>query len=322
MQEYKYINPFTDYGFKLLFGTEANKDLLIDFLNCAFLFESPIVDITFKNVEQIPVHQDERKAIFDLYCVDNEGNRFIIEMQKAKLIHFRDRAVYYSTFPISTQAPKGKWDFNLRPVYHLAILDFFYENEEEAIFERNVQLKDQDNKVFYKKLWLKFLQMPAFKKELVDLQTRFDHWCYFLQQLETFDIIPALFKLDEKFQKMLNIAEIANLPADEVRKYRASRIKYDTFENFIESAFADGEQAGIEKMTLMLEQERKEKEQAELLAKQERKEKEQAELLAKQERENHIISLIALVDAGVDKQIIATANGMTLEDLEELLDKT
>jgi hypothetical protein len=28
----KYVNPFTDFGFKKIFGDEANKDLLIDFL--------------------------------------------------------------------------------------------------------------------------------------------------------------------------------------------------------------------------------------------------------------------------------------------------
>ena len=29
----RYVNPYTDFGFKLLFGTPMNKDLLIDFLN-------------------------------------------------------------------------------------------------------------------------------------------------------------------------------------------------------------------------------------------------------------------------------------------------
>jgi len=28
----KYLNPFTDFGFKKLFGIEPNKDILIDFL--------------------------------------------------------------------------------------------------------------------------------------------------------------------------------------------------------------------------------------------------------------------------------------------------
>jgi hypothetical protein len=33
IREEKYINPLTDFGFKKLFGSEPNKDLLIDFLN-------------------------------------------------------------------------------------------------------------------------------------------------------------------------------------------------------------------------------------------------------------------------------------------------
>jgi predicted transposase/invertase (TIGR01784 family) len=306
INEYKYINPFTDYGFKLLFGTEANKDLLIDFLNCVFSFEHPIMDVIFQNVEQTPETHLERKAVYDVYCTNSIGDRFIIEMQKGKLTYFKDRALFYLTFPITAMSKRGDWDFRLDEIYYLALLDFEYEPSEHAKVDRYVQLIDQYGEVFYDKLHLKFIQLPAFKKEIVDLQSRYEQWLYFLRELETFEDIPTLFDKDQKFKKVISIAEIAKLKPAEAKKYNLSRMQYLENKGVVDAAFADGKQEGIDEMLDLLNQERKEKEQA--------------ELLAKQERKNHIASIRALAKAGIEKQIIATANGITLDELQELLD--
>lgn len=80
----KYINPFTDYGFKRLFGTEINKDLLIDFLNQVLPERHHIQDFSYTSTEHLGATEIDRKAIFDLYCVSPLGERFIVEIQKAK----------------------------------------------------------------------------------------------------------------------------------------------------------------------------------------------------------------------------------------------
>ena len=41
----RFINPYTDYGFKKLFGTEENKELLISFLNAMIFNKDGINDI-------------------------------------------------------------------------------------------------------------------------------------------------------------------------------------------------------------------------------------------------------------------------------------
>ena len=76
----KYINPFTDFGFKKLFGSEPNKDLLIDFLNQVLPGKHKIRDLTYARTEQLGNSETDRKAIFDLYCVGENGERFIVEM--------------------------------------------------------------------------------------------------------------------------------------------------------------------------------------------------------------------------------------------------
>ncbi|VFN07748.1 MAG: conserved hypothetical protein (putative transposase or invertase) [Candidatus Kentron sp. G] len=207
----KYLNPYTDFGFKKLFGEEANKDLLADFLNQLLPSHHRIADLTFRKTEQLPEILPERRAIFDIFCTSESGERFIVEMQKAKMRFFQDRSLFYVTFPIREQAEKGEWSFFLRPVYFIAILDFEYdENEERRRFLREVALRDQDGALFSDKLHFKFLQMPLFYKQEHELETRFDRWIYFLKNLPDFDHIPAI--LDEPlFQKAFRIAELANL---------------------------------------------------------------------------------------------------------------
>ncbi|MCK5356342.1 MAG: Rpn family recombination-promoting nuclease/putative transposase, partial [Methyloprofundus sp.] len=157
----KYLNPYTDFGFKKLFGEEGSKDLLIDFLNQLLPARHQIATLLFNNSEQLNETLTERTAIFDIYCQTETGSKFIVEMQKAKVNYFKDRSLFYSTFPIREQAKKGGWDFKLLPVYFIAILDFHYdEKEEERKFRRDVCLKDQDGDIFYDKLHFKFLQMP------------------------------------------------------------------------------------------------------------------------------------------------------------------
>jgi predicted transposase/invertase (TIGR01784 family) len=126
----KYINPYTDFGFKKLFGEEGIKDLLVDFLNQLLPAHHQINTLHFKNSEKINDTPSERKAIFDIYCENSAGEKFIIEMQKAKVKYFKERSLFYSTFPIKEQAQIGGCDFYLLPVYFIAFLYFHYDEQE------------------------------------------------------------------------------------------------------------------------------------------------------------------------------------------------
>ena len=79
-----YINPFTDFGFKKLFGEEPNKELLISLLNTLLPDHHQIEDLEYTRNEQQGSSQLDRKAIFDLSCTSPTGERFIVELQKTK----------------------------------------------------------------------------------------------------------------------------------------------------------------------------------------------------------------------------------------------
>jgi predicted transposase/invertase (TIGR01784 family) len=237
----KYINPFTDFGFKKLFGTEPNKDLLIDFLNEVVLpKERKIMDLTYSNNERTARSKSDRKAIFDLYCVGKNNERFIVEMQKAKQNYFKDRSVYYASFPIQEQGLKGKWDFKLSEVYTVGILDFvFSEDKDEKSVRHEVKLKDQNCKVFYDKLTFIYLEMPHFLKTEDELETPYDKWLYVLKYLPELEKRPK--KLQEKiFDKLFKAAEIAKFTPEELVEYEDSLKQYRDLKNVIDTAFDDG----------------------------------------------------------------------------------
>jgi predicted transposase/invertase (TIGR01784 family) len=236
----KYINPYTDFGFKKLFGEEANKDLLIDFLNQLLPAHHQIAELKFRNPEILGEMIHERKAIFDIHCEAKSGEKFIVEMQKAKVNFFKDRSLFYATIPIRDQAKRGEWDFRLTPVYMIAILDFQYdENEERQKFFRSVNLKDQDGDVFYEKLNFKFIQMPLFQKEENELESHFDKWIYFLKKLETFDGIPTILN-EPIFEKAFSVAEVAKMTPQQYEQYQESLLTYIEVKEVVKTAKDDG----------------------------------------------------------------------------------
>jgi predicted transposase/invertase (TIGR01784 family) len=239
----KYLNPFTDYGFKKIFGEEASKPLLVDFLNTLLPQNDKIVDLTFKNNEQLGQTDLDRKAICDIYCENEKGEKFIVELQKAKQNYFKERTIYYSTFPIREQAEKGEWNYNLKAVYCIGILDFTFDDYETET-ERNevvhnIKLKNQNGKVFYDKLTFIYLEMPNFKQSEKELETRLDKWLYFIKNLEDFQSIPAIFT-DEVFNKAFEKAELAKFGQTELANYENSLKIYRDLKGVIDTAFDEG----------------------------------------------------------------------------------
>ena len=198
-----------------------------------------------------------------------------------------------------------------------------------AKLERLVQLTDQYGEIFYNKLQLKFIQLPVFEKKLVNLQSRYDQWLYFLKHLESLDVIPDLFMTDAKFNKLLKIAEIAKLSKEEAIKYNVNRTQYAEIKGMSDAAYADGQQDTEAKYVVLLEeankkaeQANKKAEQADKKAEQADKKAEQADKKAAQEREKAaqlVLSLRRLIESGISKEIIAAANQVTVAKLNEML---
>jgi predicted transposase/invertase (TIGR01784 family) len=242
----KYISLLTDFGFKRIFGTEPNKNLLIDFLNTLLPTHHQIADLTFRNTEQLGSTPIDRKAIFDIYCQAISGERFIVEIQKAKQNFFKDRSIYYATFPVQEQALKGEWNYQLSAVYTVGVLDFvFDDHKNDSTLLHIIQLKDQDCKVFYDKLKFIYIELPKFTKTLSQLTTHFDKWLYLLKHLAELSDRPQPLQ-EEIFNDLFDAAEIANFSTTEQDTYQNSLKYYRDMNNVVDTAREEGREEGIE----------------------------------------------------------------------------
>ena len=250
----KFVNPFTDFGFKKLFGEEPHKELLISFLNTLLPQHHQIQDLQYTKNEYQGVTALDRKAIFDLNCISTTGERFIVELQKAKQNYFKDRSVYYATFPIREQAQRGDWDFKLSAVYTVGILDFVFE-EDQASHDKSVihtvQLKNQHGHVFYDKLTFIYLTLPYFQKTLAELQSLQDKWLYIFKHLHELDEIPTVLQ-EAIFIKLFEAAQIAQFSPIEQQAYEDSLKYYRDLKYVTDTARDEGEQIGFNRVVLAM----------------------------------------------------------------------
>lgn len=248
--EERYISLLTDFGFKRIFGTAMNKDLLICFLNSLFDGKQVVKDVMYLNSENVGDIYTDRKAIFDVYCEGENGEKFIVEMQNAYQTYLKDRSLFYSTFPIREQAPKSKdWDFKLNHVYTIALLNF---NMNDAAFDKeknrhHVQLCDTaTHKVFYDKLEFIYVEIAKFNKSLDELDSLYDKWLYALKNLYKLSERPKALR-DKVFDRLFEEAEIAKFTKQELREYEASKIAYRDIKNSIDTAKREGREEEREK---------------------------------------------------------------------------
>ena len=261
----RYINPFIDYGFKKLFATEANKDILISFLNAVIEDTAdPIVDLTYKNVELIGDFNGARDSYLDAYCETLKGRRFIVEMQNSWQPFFKDRTLYYAAKAISNQAVKddptkrnrtenkekrkaAKWNYRLNEVYLIAVMNFTFSKKEytPSDYYHRIMLTDlNDNHVFYEKLTLIYLEMPKVGKADLDMNRPLDRWLRVLYRLWGEEECPP--EIDEPvFQKLYREAEYARFTPDQQLTYERSRKRELDIYNEIEGGRILGREEGL-----------------------------------------------------------------------------
>ena len=288
--EDRYISLLTDFGFKRIFGTKPNKDLLINFLNSLFDGLQVIKDVKYLNSEHVGDVFAERKPIFDVYCENEHGEKFIVEMQNAYL-------------PIREQAPKGaEWNFQLEHVYTVALLNF--DLEEEA-FDKNdinhdVGLLDKKTlKVFNDKLSFKYVEIAKFNKTEEELDTLYDKWLYVLKNLSRLDERPSALK-EKVFTKLFEEAEIAKFTPTELKEYEDSLKAYRDVKNSIDTALEKGREEGMAKCMA------------------EGMEKGMAEGLAKGMEKEKIATARRLLSMGLSEEQVSTATELPLEEIQKL----
>ena len=243
----KFINPFTDIGFKRIFGQEISKPVLIAFLNALLDGERRIVDLQYLDKEQPGETIDNRSLIYDVYCKLDNGEYIIVEMQNKSQPFFKNRSIYYISRSISRQGEPGNdWVYDIKAVYIIALLNF-HRDDISKEFRTDVALMDMKHKtLFSDKMRLIYLQLPYFMKELDECETLFEKLIYVLKHMDVLQRMPWLAQ-DAVFQKLASIADVASLTQQERIAYDENlRIYRDNIAVF-EGQYLEGLEKGLEK---------------------------------------------------------------------------
>jgi predicted transposase/invertase (TIGR01784 family) len=244
----KYINPYTDFGFKWLFGNEKNKVILIDFLNALFDGMEVVEDLEYRQNEHLGTGPEDRHVIFDVYCVTSTGEHIIVEMQNVRQNAFRDRMLFYAAAPIRKQAPKGAWNFEPKRVYSIGILNFTLDKADLSVPEGTraveqlsktdgfdtapkcrhvIQLMDVDTKVIFSKtLTFIYVEMPKFSKAEAELKTLLDKWLYAIKTMAETEAERPESLTGDVFDQFFEQAQYASLDDNEQRVYDRSLMDY------------------------------------------------------------------------------------------------
>ncbi len=247
----KYVNPFTDTGFKILFGQEPSKPLLIDFLNNLLEGKERITDVTFLDKEKPRVYKKDRGVIYDILCETDKKEKIIVEMQNRSQEHFIERSVYYVSQAIARQGVKGDWDFNFHAVYFVAFMNFTLDGLN--VFRTDAQLcktNTKERELLSDKMKFIYLQLPLFTKTEDECKTNFDRWIFIFKNMATLEYIPWAAK-DSIFSQLGKFAQIANLSEHQRRKYdkdlKIYRDNINVLDHAIKSGIEQGVKIGIEK---------------------------------------------------------------------------
>lgn len=240
----RFINPFTDIGFKRIFGQEVSKDLLIDFLNDLLEGERKIMDIQFLDKELLPEFEGDRGVIYDIYCTAENGDQFIVEMQNKQQINFKERSLFYLSHAIARQGEKGaEWMFNLKAVYGVFFMNFALKDAPRKL-RTDIVLADRDtHETFSDKLRFIYIELPSFQKTEEECQTDFERWIYVLKNMDTLSRLP--FKARKAvFEKLEQIVDIAALSKEERMRYDESIKVYRDHLATIAFAKTEGKEEG------------------------------------------------------------------------------
>ena len=240
----KFINPFTDVGFKRIFGQEFSKPVLIAFLNGLLKDERCIVDVKFLDKEQVRITDGDRSLIYDIYCKTETGEHIIVEMQNKYQPYFKQRSIYYLSRSVVEQGERGsEWNYDIKAVYLVAFLNFKI-SDISSEFRTDVALMDMKRlTMFSDKVRLTYLQLPFFTKEADECENIFERIIFVLKNMDILQRMPWVAQ-DAVFKRLSEIAEVASLDKEERRQYDESLRHYRDTLVVMEGQYLEGEAKG------------------------------------------------------------------------------
>ena len=251
LNECKYADLLDDDVFKLVFGRESTKDVMIEFLN-QMITDRNIVDLEFLDKEMHPVERDQKGSVYDMFCKTDDGSRIIVEVQRRKQPFYPERAIYYSTFQIQRQVDAGAEYYDFLPVYVVNILNFTMDGNTDDSEVKSVYrlYNERTHSLLTDRVTFIFLELGKFNKTLIELDGNvLDGMCFCFKNMTTLAERPDILR-HKVFEKIFEVTELLNM--DNVTRYKilgnmtTERDLRNQMRYAIETATAEGLAKGME----------------------------------------------------------------------------
>lgn len=244
-----YADLLLDRTFKKAFNPDTqNKVCLIALLNAVLEGEidRPITDVQSRDKEFTEGSNENRASIFDLYCIDSEKRRFIIEVQIAKQENIVNRAIYYAAQTTIAQGSRGKtYAYALDAVITIVFMEFEFFDDTRYI--HRAKLREKDGNCLSETLNFIFVELPKFKKKITELKTLLDKGLFAIKNIKNLQKMPN-FYAGTAFELLFPISELARLSKEEQRMINLEQMrKWDAYairKYAIETGHKEGFDAG------------------------------------------------------------------------------
>lgn len=249
---FKYADLLDDEVFKLVFGQESTKDVMIEFLN-QVITDRRIIDLEFMDKEMHPTDFRRKRSVYDLLCKTDDGSRVIVEVQRRKQDAFIERTLYYSTFQIAKQVEAGASEYDFCPVYVVNILEFTLDQNADNSEVRTMfrLYEEKTHTLLTDRVTFIFLELPKFRKSIDELNDDVLEGMYFcLKNMPILQEQPKALK-HRVFDKIFEMSELLRMNEETRLKVLDSMTTERDLQNQFAYArkqgFNEGREEGLEK---------------------------------------------------------------------------
>lgn len=251
----RYLNLFSDKAFRRVFGSERDKALTLSFLNTLLESHEQIADYQLVSTVYVSDNPADRGIVLDLQCLTQDGRRIVVELQKRRQTYFRERTLFYATWPIQAQGKpteceiphKRQWDYNYKAVYVISLLDFVLDKQstDTRIVSRKMIRDVETNETWTDRLVFVNVELSRFRKKLNECITFQDKWFYVLKNLHRLMEQPHELK-ENVFNHLFKITDKTRFDTETLVTFEESEQEYNHMKNALDYAIRDGLQQGRE----------------------------------------------------------------------------
>lgn len=220
----RYMNLLTDYAFKFVFGSEKHKNVVIKFLNTILKGKERIVDVTFRDKEQLPIKEDGKRMVFDIYCTTDTDSHIIVEMQVRVPPTFADRAIAYCSHGVLNQIRKGG-RYKYEKVYGVYIMGSHLAYHEPRLVRRISFMDEDTRELFSDKIHMVFLDLKCMHRKCFrECRDDVERYLFLVKNMEN---MKGKEKDYPMFDDLFDAADIGDLAEDQLIAYSQSRLKLE-----------------------------------------------------------------------------------------------